>query len=111
MINSNHFINYHKKYFLINPILKLDNKKNLKDNYRHNIYENKIMSKEEIINLIIGKCFSKSKLTQKEVEIGCELSTLDLLSQGLNENQVNLVFSWIKIQSNSKKFEDTYSKT
>lgn len=105
------FINTVKnKFLLINPILKLDNKQNLKHNYKHNIYENKIMSKEATIDLIIGKCFSKSKLTEKEIKFCESLTTISLLEYGLNENQINLIFSWIKLQQNTKKFQDTYEK-
>ena len=52
------------------------------------------MKKSEKISIAIGKCFSKSSLSQDDIIIIKELGASGLLDEGLNENQIRQVMLW-----------------
>ncbi len=52
------------------------------------------MKKSEKISIAIGKCFSRSSLSQDDIIIIKELGASGLLDEGLNENQIRQVMLW-----------------
>jgi len=57
------------------------------------------MAKKDDIILIISKCFSRQRFTQKEINACKDLSITELImNHGLNDIQASKVISWCCLQ-------------
>ena len=55
------------------------------------------MKISEKIDVCIGKCFNKSRLSQEDIDCTKELSQSELIEKhGLNQDQSDCVVRWIK---------------
>ena len=68
------------------------------------------MKISERIDVCIGKCFNKSRLSQEDIDCTIGLSQSDLISKhGLNQDQSDRVIRWVKQECQRIEAQQTLS--